>query len=158
MNKTIFNLEYKKSILISAFMGIFFGFLSNVFYVNGIMETIFYILRFALFIGIYLFLFFVEKKNLEFKEANKRMCGYIVVNCICNTLFSIFVSAHLLPGVFLTFSAIVCFWLISAFFVEILILKSNNLFLKKVYFFNEKIGLKFASPIIKFISRKITND
>ena len=158
MNKTIFNLNYNISIWIIGIMGIMFAFLSNAFYVEGILELLSYVLRFVLFIGIYLFLYLVEKNNSDFKETTKRMMGYLISSSTCNIVFSIFVTSHLLRGLFLTLSGIICFWLILVFVVEIIKLYKSNKLIKRFFEVNKKIGLAFANPIIKFIDSKITND
>ena len=69
---------------------------------------------------------------------------------------SIFVSTHLLSGLFITISGIVCFWEIMAFVIETLQLYFNNKFVRNLFVINKKIGLTLASPIIKLFN--ITND
>lgn len=158
MNKTIFNLNYNISIIIMGIIGVVFAFLSNAFYVDGIIELLCYIFRFMLFIGIFLLIYLVEKNHIEFKETNKRMMGYLTISSLCNVLFSIFVTSHLLRGMFLTLSGIVCFWLILAFVIEVVSLYTDSNLVKKIFNFNKKIGLAFANPIVKFVDSKITND
>ena len=156
MNKTIFNLSYKSSIIIVSLLGIMFGFLSNAFYVNGVMDFILFAFRLILFLGVYLILFFIEKNNGEFKESTRRMLGYIGVSALLNIVCSIFVSTHLLSGLFITISGLVCFWEIMAFVIETLQLYFNNKFVGNLFMINKKIGLTLASPIIKLFN--ITND
>lgn len=158
MNKTIFNLDYKISIIIVSFLGILLGFLSNAFYVNGIIGLVIYLFKLILFSGIYVIFYFIEKNNKEFKLANKRMSGYLLISAILNIIFSIFSTAHLLSGFFLTLSGIVCFWLILSFISEIINVCLQNKIINKIINVNEKIGLAIANPIIKLIDSKITND
>jgi len=148
MNKTIFNLNYKISIIIISILGILFAFLSNAFYVSGFLGFILYLFRLVLFIGVFLILHLSEKNNLEFKRTNKRMIGYLTINSLLNIVFAVFASAHLLRGVFLTFSGVICLWLIIAFVIEIARLYTNHKIVDKLLLINEKIGLVFANPIV----------
>ena len=157
MNKTIFNLDYKKSIIIVSVLGVILGFLSNAFYVNGFIELIFYIFRFSLFAFIYVVLYMLEKNNLEFKMSNKRMVGYLIVSSLLNIIFSIFATAHLLTTIFLTLSGIVCFWVIASFIIEIINVCIDNNIISKILRINEKVSLIIANPIIKFIDSKVNN-
>ena len=156
MNKTIFNLDYKLSIIIISILGIVFAFLSNAFYISGFLEFILYIFRFILFIGVFLIFYILENNNMEFKNAITRMIGYLAINTVFNIVFAIFTTAHLLRGLFLTFSGIVCLWLIISFVIEITYLYTNNKIIEKILFINEKIGLVFSNPILKLFN-KITN-
>jgi len=156
MNKTIFNLNYKISIIIISILGILFAFLSNAFYVSGFLGFILYLFRLVLFIGVFLILHLSEKNNLEFKRTNKRMIGYLTINSLLNIVFAVFASAHLLRGVFLTFSGVICLWLIIAFVIEIARLYTNHKIVDKLLLINEKIGLVFANPIVN-VFNKITN-
>ena len=157
MNKTIFNLNYKTSIIIVSILGIILGFISNAFYVDGIVDFILYIFRFALFVGIYLIIYFLEKFK-DFKLSNARMMGYLMINCTFNIVFALFSITHILPSLFLTLSGIVCFWTIFSFVIEILAVCIKNKFIDKIFNFNKKIGLLISSPIVKLVDSKITND
>lgn len=156
MNKTIFNLDYKVSIIIVSVLGILIGFLSNGFYVNGVMSFIFYIFRFILFIGMYAIFYVIEKRNSEFKEANKRMIGYLIGSSILNIIFGVFVASNLLRGLFVTLSGVVCLWIIFSFVMEILAVCIDNKIISKIFDINKKIG-SIANPILKVVDN-ITND
>ncbi len=158
MNKTIFNLELKLSVIIVSILGIILSFLSNGFYVNGILNFIVYLLRCLLFVSLFIVFYVSENNNLQFKDTLKRMIGYLVIVEGLNIICSIFIVTHLLRGVFVTISGIVCFYLICAYVVEILKNCSNNKIVNAIFKINEKIGLTFANPIIKFIDTKITSD
>ena len=158
MNKTIFNLTTKASILLIASFGILLGFLANAFYVNTFISYILYILRSALFVGVYVVIHFTEKKNKLFKDASKRMIGYLSMCYISNLLCALFSLTHILKEIFLTASGLVCFWTILVFVIEILYMFSNQKWVVKFQSFNEKIGLTFANPIVKIIENKTTND
>ena len=149
MNKTIFNLDYKLSVIIVSVLGIIFAFLSNAFYVGGLMGFILYVFRFLLFIGVFLILNVIEKNNMEFKDSLKRMIGYLVISSSLNIIFSIFTTTHLLRGFFLICSGIVCFWLIVAFLLEIIKLYFNSKIVDSVLNVNKKIGLAVANPIAR---------
>lgn len=158
MNKTIFNLSYKTSVIAISVFGILLAFLSNAFYVDNFIEWILYIFRFLLFIAIYGVFYLLEKENKEFKETNKRIMGYLIANGILNITFAIFSLTHILQSLFLTLSGITCFILIHLFVVEILQLFLNNKIINTMFEIQKKIGLFLASPIVMFIDRKITND
>lgn len=158
MNKTIFNLNYKSSVIIMSLLGIIFGFLSNVFYINGFLELIFYVFRFFLFIGVYLLIYLFEKNNNEFKVVNKRMMGMLIISSISNSIFAIFAITHLLSGLFVILSGVVCFILIVYFVMEIINVVNENKICQKIININEKIGSAIANPIVKYIESKITND
>lgn len=158
MNKTIFNLTYKNSLIAISILGVILAFLSNAFYVDNFIELILYIFRFALFISIYLIFYILEKNNEEFKLANKRVVGYLVVSGILNSVFAVFCLAHILPNLFLSLNGIICFILIYLFAMEIVGLFVNNNFVNKILNTHKKIGLFFASPIVKYVDKKITND
>ena len=155
MNKTIFKLNYKNSIIIVSIVGIIFSFLSNAFYINGVMEFILYTFRLLLFLGIYLVLYFIEKDNIEFKESLKRIVGYMGATTLINLSCGVFVGTHLLSGLFIAISGIACLWLILAFVMEVLQFYIKNKFITNFYLANKKIGLTFANPIIKLFN--ITN-
>lgn len=157
MNKTIFNLDYKISVIIISFLGVLFAFLSNAFYVGGLFGFILYLFRFCLFISVFLLIHLIERNNNEFKNGSKRMLGYVAISSLLNTIFAVFTTTHLLKGVFLTLSGIVCFWLIFSFVIEILKLYFNNKIIDKIFSINEKIGLVLANPIVNVFG-KITND
>ena len=156
MNKTIFNLDYKLSVIIVSVLGILIGFLSNGFYINGVMSFIFYIFRFILFVGIYAIFYVIEKRNNDFKEANKRMIGYLMGSSILNIIFGIFIATNLLKGLFVTLSGIVCLWVIFSFIMEMLVACIDNKAITKIFDVNKKIG-SIANPILKVID-DITND
>lgn len=158
MNKTFLNLDYKISVLIVSFFGIILGFLSNAFYVDSIIEMVLYVFRFLLFIGIYLLMFFIEKKNLEFKESLKRMSGYLLVSSILNVVFALFSLTHILVSVFLFMSGVLCLWVIVSFLLEIIYVYKINNNIKNIVNVNKKIGLILISPIIEKIEKGITND
>ena len=101
LNKTILNLNYKISLIIVSVLGMVFAFLSNAFYVEGLMGYILYVLRLILFSSVYFIMFLLEKNNKEFKNAAKRMLGYVGVSSLFNMTFAIFSTTHLLKGVFL---------------------------------------------------------
>lgn len=157
MNNTIFNLNHKMSIIIVSIIGILLGFLSNAFYIGGILSFIFYIFRCILFIGIFGVLYLLEKKNTQFKSANKRMMGYLGISAIFNVVFSIFVVTHLLGALFITLSGIVCFWVIFSFVIEILNVCLENSVITKILSVNEKIGLIVGNPIAKVLDNLTTN-
>lgn len=158
MNKTIFNLNSKTSIIIVASLGVFFSFLTNAFYIVDFWDFILYILRFCLFVGIYLALYYVEKSNLAFKNRCKVMGGYFLTNALVNIGCAIFSVTHILKDMFLLFSGIVCFWTIFAFVAEILMLVVKNKWVKRISEVNEKIGSIFINPIVKLFENKTTND
>lgn len=158
MNKTIFNLDTKTSIIFVSALGILLGFLSNAFYVDGLMDLIFYVFRFILFVIIYAIFYVIEKKNDEFKQTNKRMIGYLAISSILNVIFSIFITSHILPSLFLTLSGVICFWLIITFTFEILHVCVNNKIINKTITVNEKIGSVVANPIVKLVDNISTND
>lgn len=158
MNKTIFNLNTKISIIIISSLGILLGFLANAFYVVNFIDFVFYVFRAALFIGIYIILQILEKKNLEFKNTCKRMIGYLVLCYLANSICVLFSLTHIIKGVFLSASGIICFWTILVFVIEILKIYFDNKLLRKFTVINEKIGLAIANPIVKLIEDKATND
>lgn len=158
MNKTIFNLSYKASLTIMAILGVLFGFLSNAYYINGFLELIFYVFRFLMFIGVYLLIYLLEKGDENFKSFNKRMMGILVLSSIVNTIFAIFSSAHLLGGLFIVLSGVVCFILIMSFVIEIINVFHENKVFNIIVGLNKKIGNAFANPIVKSLEAKITND
>ena len=157
MNKTIFNLSYKISMIIFSLLGVLLGFLSNVYYVNGLSSFIFYLLRAVLFMGIY-FGIYVLEKNSDFKDSTRRMLGYLSVSYLVNMVCAIFSITHILGGVFLTISGLICFWLILAFVFELLVIYIDNRIINKIFNVNKKIGLAVAYPIVKLLSKKVTND
>ena len=158
MNKTIFNLDVKVSIMIVSILGIILSFLSNGFYVNSVLNFVFYVFRCILFVTLFVVFYMSESNNLQFKDALKRMVGYLIITEGLNLVCSVFVVTHLLRGVFVTISGIVCFLLIFTFVIEILNIYFSNKFIKVIFNINEKIGLKISNPIISFIESKITND
>ena len=158
MNKTIFNLNGKMSIIIVACLGILLGFLSNAYYVSDFLDFILYIFRGILFIGIYLAIYSLEKNDLGFKSTNKRMLGYLSCSYLLNTICALFAITHILSQLFLVISGIVCFWVILVFIFEVLCLYFENKWIVKINKFNEKIGLLFANPIVRLLEKKTTND
>ena len=155
MNKTIFNLNYKTSIIIVSILGIILGFLSNAFYINGVLGYIFYLFRLIVFVGIYGIMNFLEKNNEEFRIATKRMIGYLSVGGILNIIFALFATTHILRELFLTLSGVVCFWVILAFVVEILIvyIKENKV-INRILKIDEKIGAITSQAIVKLFKSK----
>lgn len=158
MNKTIFNLDSKISIIMIAVLGIIFSFMTNAFYVVNFWGFILYFFRFCLFAGIYLLFYFAEKNNLVFKSRCKVMGGYLLVNASINIACALFSVTHILKDVFLLVSGIMCFWSILAFMGEIMILFIERKWLKRICDLNEKIGSIFINPIVKIFEKKITND
>ena len=158
MNKTIFNFNYKISVIIVASLGILLGFLANAFYVNTFLSYIFYVFRSLLFVGIYIVLYLLEKKCIAFKDACKRMIGYLTICYTFNLLCTLFSLTHILKTIFLTVSGLVCFWTILVFLVELLNLFLKQKWLIKMQSVNEKIGLAIANPIVKLVQIKATND
>lgn len=158
MNKTIFKLDIKPSIIILASVGILLGFLSNIFYVNGAMDFIFYIFRLLLIIFVFSLFTILEKNNEEFKKASKRNLGYLALSSVLNIAFAIFKITHILPNLFLTLSGVICFWVIASFVLEILCVCIDNKSINKIICMNEKIGKAIANPIVKLVNNIITND
>ena len=157
MNKTIFNFNLKISTILISSFGVLLGFLANAFYTNNFFGLIFFIIRSCLFVGIYLCVYFLEKNNFDFKNKCKRMVGYLIWCYLLNLLCSIFALTHILQGVFLTVSGVICFWTIASFILEILYLYFDKKWLSKIISVNEKIGLTIANPIVKIIETKTTN-
>ena len=158
MNKTIFNLNSKISIIIIACFGIVFSFMTNAFYVVNFWSFILYVFRFCLFVGIYLLLYLFEKQNLEFKQKCKIMGGYFLGNALVNICCALFSVTHILKEIFLLVSGIVCFWSILAFIVEIVILFVKGNLLNKISITHEKIGSILINPIVRIFEKKTTND
>ena len=156
MNKTFLNLNYKNSLILLSSIGILFALLSNVYYVNGFLGVILYVLRFSLFILFFIAFYLLERYQVDFKEASKRMIGYLGVCAICNCICSIFVVTNLLKGLFLTCSGVVCLWCILSFVIEIFRVYKSHKFVEKWFQVNKKIGSFIANPILSVVS-KITN-
>ncbi len=157
MNKTIFRLDYKISMLIVSVLGIVMGFITNAYGVNGIISFIFHLFKIFILTFLYLVLYFVENKNLDFKNKLKYMLGGILLLNASNLIFSIFTTTHILSGLFLTFSGVVSLYMVISFTLEIINLYYQNKFIDKMILFNKKIGTAVAEPIISLFKRT-TND
>ena len=153
MNKTIFNLNVKVSTIIMSSIGIVFAFLSNAFYVKGVVGYILYLFRIVLFCGVFLCVYATEK-NEEFKETMKRIVGYFGINLIFNSIFALFSATHLLTFLFITLSSIICVYLIVSLVFEILNVILNKKYIYKIIKINEKITLKSAHLFIKLLAYK----
>lgn len=158
MNKTIFNLSDRFSIIIMGLFGIILGFLANAFYVNTFISYLLYILRAGLFLGAFIISYVLEKRSMIFKIACKRMLGYLLICYSFNLLCTLFSLTHILKEVFLTISGLVCFWTILVFALEILSIFFNQKWISKFQMINEKIGLAIANPIVRLIQNKTTSD
>lgn len=157
MNKTIFQIDYKISVLIIAILGIIVGFVSNAYAVNGITSLIFHLIKVGVLTLVYLALYLIENKNNVFKEKLKYIFGDLVLFNFMNIIFSIFICAHILPQLFLTLSGIVSLYIVVSFCLEIVDLYYKNEIVTKVMNLNKKIGVAVANPIVNVID-KTTND
>jgi hypothetical protein len=157
MNKTIFRIDYKISMIIVMVLGVVIGFVSNAYNVDGFMSLIFHFIKLIVLTFIYLGLYLIENKNIEFKDKLKYVFGDLVLLSSLNFICSIFTTAHILAYMFLTFSGVISLYVIVSFTMEILNLYFKNEVINKVISLNKKIGLAIANPIIKSIE-KITND
>lgn len=157
MNKTIFQIDYKISVLIISILGIIVGLISNVYGVNGIVAFLLYFIKINVLTLIYLSLYLIENKCEPFKHKLKYIFGYLLILNASNLIFSILTSAHVLPQLFFALSGIVSLYVIISFVAEILDLYYKNEIVAKLISFNKKIGNAIANPIVNFIE-KITND
>lgn len=158
MNKTIFQIDYKLSIIIVSILGIVIGFVSNAYSVSGIVGLLFHFIKIIILTGLYLVFYLIENKNDSFKTTLKYMFGTIVVLNGFNLIFTIFSSTHILEHLFLTLSGVISLYIIISFVLEILSLYYKNEIADKIILFNKKIGTAVADPIISFFEKKITND
>lgn len=158
MNKTIFQIDYRLSIIIVSLIGIIIGFISNGYMVNGFVPLLFYIIKITILCGLYLVFYLIENKNKEFKCKVKYMMGYLVLFNSFNLICVIFSLAHILDGLFMTLTSIISLYIIISFVLEILVLYFNNEIVEKIVNANKKIGLAVANPIVNFFDSKITND
>jgi len=158
MNKTIFQIDYKLSIIIVSLIGIIIGFISNGYMVNGLMPLLFYLIKMIVLCGLYLVFYLIENKNEEFKYKLKYMMGYLLVLNSFNLICIIFSLTHILSGLFLTLTSIVSLYIIVSFVLEILVLYFDNEIVDRIVNINKKIGQAVADPIVSFFDKKITND
>ena len=158
MNKTIFQLDYKISMLIVSLVGIFVGFISNVYNVKGVLGFIFYLIELVLLTGLFFILYCIENKNKEFKNKVKYLFGDLALMSVLNIVFALFSITHIMQFLFITLSGIACLCIIYVFALEIVHLYLENKTVVKLVDFNKKIGDAIATPIVKLISKKTTND
>ncbi len=157
MNKTIFQIDYKISVLIICVLGVIVGFVSNAYSVNGVVSFIFHFIKIGVLTLIYLALYLIENKNKQFKEKLKYLFGKLTILNLMNIIFAIFISTHILPQLFLTMSGIVSLYIVVSFCFEIVTLYYKNEIISKIIEFNKKIGNAIANPIVNLIEN-ITND
>jgi hypothetical protein len=158
MNKTIFQIDYKLSVMIISILGIIVGFISNGYGINGLGGLFMHLIKILMFVGIYLVFYLIENKNTTFKEKLKYMLGNIMIANAINFTFAIFSLTHILPYLFLTLSGIVSLYIIVSFIFEILSLYVDNKLINKLITVNKKIGNAIAEPITSFFDKKFTND
>ena len=152
--KTFLNLNHKLSLIIVSIIGIVFAFLSNAYYVNGLINLALYVIRIIIFTLIFLFFYLFEKKDLEFKEFNKRGIGYLVINGTFNIICTIFVSTNLLRELFVTLSGIICLGLIICFILEIIKMYSQNKFIEKCFKVTSGISENVGNFFVKLVSER----
>lgn len=157
MNKTIFRIDYKISLIIIMALGVIIGFLSNAYNVNGFISLILHFIKLMILSFIYLGLYLIENKNKDFKDKLKYIFGDLILFNALNFICAIFTTTHILSYMFLTFSGIISLYMIISFSIEIINLYLKNEIINKVISLNKKIGLAIANPIIKAFE-KITND
>ncbi|MBR3891323.1 MAG: hypothetical protein IKJ30_04545 [Bacilli bacterium] len=157
MNKTIFQIDYKISVIIICVLGIISGFVSNAYTVNGVVSFIFHFIKIGVLTLIYLALYLIENKNKQFKEKLKYLFGDLAILNLMNIVFAIFISTHILPQLFLTMSGIISLYIVVSFSFEIVTLYYKNEIIGKITEFNKKIGNAIANPIVNLIDN-ITND
>lgn len=157
MNKTIFQLDYKVSVIIVSILGIFIGFVSNAYNVNGGLAFVFHFVKLLLLTGAFFALYLLENKNKEFKDKLKYVVGDLFLLNAINLMFSIFVVTHIISPLFIILSGIVSLYVIFMFVMEIVNLYFENSTIGKVMNFNKKIGDAIATPITRMVN-KSTND
>lgn len=154
MNKTIFNLNLKMSVIILASLGVLFSVMSNAFYVDDFIGFILCLFRSVLIVGGYLGIYLLEKHNTEFKSITKRMFGYLGMCYVANQVCILFSLTHILKNTFLTISGLVCFYTIVMFVLELINIFYSKRLVKQMIVFNERKTLFLTNLLLELIERK----
>ena len=158
MNKTIFQIDYKLSVIIISILGIIIGFVTSAYNVTGMPSFLLYFIKVTILSFLYLIFYLIENKNSDFKEKLKYILGNLLALNGLNITFAVFCAAHILPSLFLTLSGLISLHIIASFVLEIIALYFKNNVIEKIISFNKKIGTVVADPIVRFFDKKITND
>lgn len=160
MEKTVFNLNSRVSIIILSAISVLFSFISNYAQINSIISFLFIAVKASIFVVIPLIVYILEKQSLKFKKIAGIYTSYFVINFVITIIASVSIVNGIVPKIWaFLFNLTNLVILLSSVFIlieqvlnyrEVKSKVYENTIMKVVY----AVGNFISYPFIAFINKK----